>query len=174
MPVGSFRGGILEIPIEGVSSRGGQIGGGFSPLCGQFGSTGMRLSSGESPRPAISLYTLPRGFIFPSTEVAHAPRTMYPCYNRPRCLLSLTQWKLGAPFGVLPSLHSKKKKKKKGGTSFSNRGVYMKLRHRHEAERRKIAPTSSLSALLHRRSRPCKISQGWTSPLTRFLRLFQE
>ena len=38
---------------------------------------------------------------------AYAPRTMYPCYDKPRCLFSLTQWNLGAPFGVLPSLISK-------------------------------------------------------------------
>ena len=96
-------------PNRGVSSGGRRIGGGFSPLCGQSGSTGTRLFSGESPRPMMSLYTLPRGFIFPGTEAAHAPRTMNPYYDRPRCLFSLTQWKLGAPFGVLPSLLSKKK-----------------------------------------------------------------
>ena len=76
-----IRGGILELPIGGFL----QEGGGFLSHCGQSESTGMRLSSGESPHPAMSLYTLPRGFIFLGTEAAHAPRTMYPCYDRPRC-----------------------------------------------------------------------------------------
>ena len=52
-----------------------------------------------------TLYTPPWGFIFPGTEAAHAPQTMYPCYDKPRCHFSLTQWNLGAPFGVLPSLN---------------------------------------------------------------------
>ena len=99
-----IRGGILEISIGGFLEEGDDIGGKFSPRCVHSGSTRMRLSSGESPRPRILLYTLPSGFIFPDTEAAHAPGTMYPCYDRPRCLFLLTQWKLGAPFGVLPSL----------------------------------------------------------------------
>ena len=60
-----------------------QIGCGFLPCCGQFRSTGTRLSSWASPHPAMPLYTPPRGFIFPGTKAAYASRSMYPCYDRP-------------------------------------------------------------------------------------------
>ena len=64
------------------------------------GSTGTRSSSGASPRPEMPLHIQLRDFIFLGTEVALAPRTLYPCY-------------LGTSLGLLPFLVSKKKKKKK-------------------------------------------------------------
>ena len=41
-----------------------QTGGGSSPLCGRFGSTGTRSSSGASPRPEMPLHIQLRDFIF--------------------------------------------------------------------------------------------------------------
>ena len=88
---GGIRGGILELPVGGLLLAGGR----FSPRCGQFGSTGTRSSSGVSLHLAMPLYTPPRGLIFPGTEAAYAPRTMYPCYDRPCCHAFINSMEIG-------------------------------------------------------------------------------
>ena len=60
-------------------------GGGSSPPCGRFGFTGTRSSSGVFPCPEMPLHIQLRDFIFLGTEVALAPRTLYPCCDRPCC-----------------------------------------------------------------------------------------
>ena len=72
-------------PCWEALSDGRWIGGGSSPLCGRFGSTGTRSSSGASPRPVMPLHIQLRDFIFLGTEVAMAPRTLYPRCDRPCC-----------------------------------------------------------------------------------------
>ena len=62
-----------------------RIGGESSPLCGRFGSTGTRSSSGTSPRPEMPLHIQLRDFIFLGTQVALTPLTLYPCCDRPCC-----------------------------------------------------------------------------------------
>ena len=57
-PLRDIKGGVLEVLVERLL----QAGGGFSPRCGQSGSTRTRSSSGASPHPAMPLYIEAEGF----------------------------------------------------------------------------------------------------------------